>query len=354
VRFGLHFRVIVLLGCALGTPAQSLVSKLDTYLGDARSLRSFMGTALVARGGTILLDKGYGYASLELNVPNTPANKFRIGSITKQFTAAAIMQLQEQGKLNVSDQACKYIDNCPDAWKPVTIRELLSHTSGIPSYTSLPSFATPKFMRIPLSPMEVLMVTRDKPLAFPPGEKWAYDNTGYIFLGIIIEKVSGRSYADYLEEHIFAPLGMTHSGYDNTRAIVLDRAAGYDRAGNGLRNADYIDMSLPFAAGSLYSTTGDLYRWDRALYTEKVVTRKSYEAMTTPVKDNYGYGLVLAPLAGHKQVGHGGGINGFSTCINRFPDDDAVVIVLANVVQADACRISKGLAEILFTGKTTQ
>ena len=340
----------LLLLAVLCAPAQDIASKMDEYIQASSKARGFMGAALVARGGKVLLDKGYGSASIELNVPNTPANKFRLGSITKQFTAAAVMQLQEKGKLNVTDQACKYIDNCPEAWKPVTIHQLLSHTSGIPSYTDTPAFATPKVMRIPLSPMEVVMLTKDKPLVFQPGGKFAYDNTGYILLGIIIEKVTGQSYADYLQEHIFGPLGMKDSGYDQTRTILPGRAAGYDRTGNLFRNADYIDMSLPYAAGSLYSTTGDLYRWDRALYTDKVVSRKSYEAMTTPVKSNYGYGLMLAPAVKHKHVGHGGGINGFSTCIDRFPDDDAVVIVLANVVQANACRISNGLAEILFAG----
>jgi CubicO group peptidase (beta-lactamase class C family) len=192
------------------------------------------------------------------------------------------------------------------------------------------------------------MLTRDKPLKFQPGEKWEYDNSGYIFLGCIIEKVSGRSYSGYLKEHIFDPLGMADSGYDQTRDLLPGRSAGYDKTPSGFRNADYLDMSLPYAAGSLYSTVRDLYRWDRALYTEKVVSAKSYEAMTTPVKNDYGYGLQVAPMYKHKQVGHGGGINGFSTCINRFPDDGAVVIVLSNVVQANACGIGNGLAGLLF------
>lgn len=339
------------LAAVLPACTQDLAPKMDEYLVAHAKAKGFMGTALVAKGGKVLLDKGYGFASLELNVPNTPAHKFRLGSITKQFTAAAILQLQEQGKLSVTDLACKYVDNCPGTWETITIHQLLTHTSGIPSYTSLLTFATPRFMRIPLTPREVLMLTRDKPLDFPPGEKMAYDNSGYVFLGCIIEKVSGQKYADYLQEHIFDPVKMKDSGYDDTRQILMNRAAGYEKIAGGYRNADYLDMSLPYAAGSLYSTTADLYRWDRALYTEKVIGKKSHDAMIAPAKSNYAYGVMVAPLAAHKQVGHGGGINGFSTCINRFPDDDAVVIVLSNVVQGNACNIGKGLASLLFGEK---
>lgn len=328
--------------------AQDVAAKMNEFLEAHAKVRGFMGTVLVAKGGKTILEKGYGFANVELKVPNTPANKFRLGSITKQFTAVAIMQLEERGKLNTTDLACKYLDPCPEAWKAVTIHHLLTHTSGIPSYTNTPLFATPKFMRMPLSPLDVVMLTKEKPLEFQPGEGWAYDNTGYVLLGYIIEKASGRNYADYLKEHVFTPLDMNDSGYDDTRAVLPGRAAGYDRNANGYRNADYLDMSLPHAAGSLYSTVGDLYRWDRALYTEKVVNKKMYAQMTTPVKHDYGYGLMLQPIAKHKQVGHGGGINGFSTCMNRFPEDDAVVIVLSNVVSANACGVGAGLAAMMF------
>ncbi len=338
----------LLLAFVSATAAQDLTAKMDEYVQAQGKSKGFMGTALVAKGGKILLDKGYGFASIELKVLNTPANKFRLGSITKQFTASLILQLQEQSKLSVSDLACKYVDNCPDSWKPITIHQLLTHTSGIPSYTGMLTFATPKFMRIPLTPLDILMLTRDKPLDFPPGEKMLYDNSGYIFLGCIIEKVTGQKYASYLKEHIFDPLDMKDSGYDDTRAVLMGRAAGYDKTANSYRNADYLDMSLPYSAGSLYSTTADLYRWDRAMAAGKVISKKSYEAMVTPVKNNYGYGVTLAPVAGRKHVGHGGGINGFSTCISRFPEDDAVVIVLSNVVQGNACAVGKGLSELLF------
>jgi D-alanyl-D-alanine carboxypeptidase len=342
---------LAVLCAAAAVPAQDLATKMDEYLQAYTKLNRFMGAALVARGGKIVLDKGYGYANLELKAPNTPDNKFRLGSITKQFTATAVMQLQESGKLSVNDPVCKYVESCPEAWKPITIHHLLTHTSGIPSYTGFPDFAKPKMMRMPLSPLEIVLLSKDKPLDFPPGEKWSYDNTGYVFLGYIIEKVSGEKYAAYLQNHIFGPLNMRDSGYDDTRAILPGRAAGYSRGPDGYLNADYLDMSLPHAAGSLYSTTGDLYRWDRALYTGKVLSKKSLDAMFTAVQNNYGYGWMVAPMANHKQIGHGGGINGFSTYIARFPDADAAVIVLANADFANAGALARGLAAILFGEK---
>lgn len=342
----------VLALCVLPAFAQPAAPTMDEFVEVSAKVNHFMGTAFVAKDGKVLLDKGYGFADIELNVPNAPGNKFRLGSITKQFTATAIMQLQERGKLSVTDPACKYLDPCPEAWKPVTIHHLLSHTSGIPSYTNMPEFMKPNFIRVPLTPLEIVMLSKDKPLEFQPGEKWNYDNSGYILLGYIIEKVSGEKYANYVQSHIFFPLGMNDSGYDDPRQLIMQRASGYSLGpGGGYLNAYFIDMSLPYAAGSLYSTTADLYRWDRALYTEKVLSRKSWEAMTTLVKSSYGYGLMMAAMAGHKQIGHGGGINGFSTYIARFPDDDAVVIVLSNVESGNATAVARGLAGILFGEK---
>src|SRR5258708_2800458 len=342
---------LALWACTCFAQTQDLATKLDEYLSGYQTHRSFIGSALVAKGGKIILEKGYGMASIELAVPNGPDTKFRLGSITKQFTSTAVLQLEEQGKLSVKDAACKYFADCPEAWKDITIHHLLSHTSGIPSYTGDPQFPKPKFMRIPLTPTEILLLSKDKPLEFQPGEKWKYDNSGYIFLGIIIEKVSGEKYAEYLKKHIFGPLDMQDSGYDETAAILKNRAAGYRSGPNGFRNADYLDMSLPYAAGSLYSTARDLYRWDRALYTDKVLSNASREKAWTTVKNNYGYGWGISQSHNHKQIGHGGGINGFSTFIARYPDDDAVVIVLSNNEGANAGAIANGLSGILFGEK---
>jgi D-alanyl-D-alanine carboxypeptidase len=209
--------------------------------------RGFMGSVLVARDGKVLLEKGYGLASAEWDVPNSPDTKFRIGSITKQFTATAVLQLQEAGKLNVSDAICKYLPECPEAWKPITVEQLLNHTSGIPSYTGLPDFPTPKRMRMPLSPLEIVMLTRDMKLDFQPGEDYRYNNTGYVLLGYIIEKAAGVKYDAYLREHIFDPLGMKDTGYDWTRPVQKRRAAGYgyNRTTKAYTNAEYLDMRIP-------------------------------------------------------------------------------------------------------------
>ena len=330
-----------------------LTARLDHVAESYHQNRRFIGSVLVAKGGTIVLEKSYGMANIELDVPNTPTTKFRLGSITKQFTATAILQLQEKGSLSVKDTACKYFDRCPDAWKSITIQQLLSHTSGIPSYTDDPEFAKPRFMRAPLTPPEILLLSKDKPLEFDPGTKWKYDNSGYIFLGVIVEKVSGEKYADYLAKHIFGPLGMNDSGYDRSQTILKNRAEGYSPSGIGFANAEYLDMSLPYAAGSLYSTVRDMYLWDRALYTDKVLSKPSRDQMFTPVKNDYGYGVMLAPMFKHKQIGHGGGINGFSTHIARFPDDDAAVIVLSNNMAGNASGIATALSGELFGEKIT-
>jgi D-alanyl-D-alanine carboxypeptidase len=347
-------RIAVLLtaaACLVFGQDADVAAKLDRVLRAHQEYRKFMGAALVAKDGKVLLEKGYGMANLELDVPNTPATKFRLGSITKQFTATAVLQLEEQGKLATSDLACKYVDACPDTWKAITIHHLLTHTSGIPSYTTREFMSKPQNVRVPLTPVEILMLSKDKPLEFEPGAKWNYDNSGYIFLGAIIEKVSGEKYADYLRKHIFEPLDMQDSGYDDTRTVLKNRASGYQPSPKGMMNADYLDMSLPYAAGSLYSTVRDLYRWDRALYTDKVLSKASREKLFTSYKNDYGYGWMLKPMVNHKQVGHGGGIHGFVTYIARFPDDDAFVVVLSNSVASNPTGIAAQLAGTLFGDK---
>jgi len=323
-------------------------AKMDAVVKAYAGKTGFMGSVLVAKGGAVLFEKSYGMADLEWDVPNTPDAKFRLGSITKQFTATAILQLQEHGKLSVDDPITKYVDGAPEAWKGISIHHLLTHTSGIPSYTEFPDFAKPKFMRVPLAPLEIVMLSKDKPLEFQPGEKWKYDNTGYVLLGYIIEKVSGENYSEYLKKHVFEPLDMKDSGYDWSRTVLQQRASGYHWGGASYLNAEYLDMSLPHAAGSLYSTVRDLYRWDRSLYTEKVLSKKSLDRMFTPVKNDYAYGWFVTRSKDRTRVTHGGGINGFATIITRYPDQQAVVIVLSNVENGDSGGIATRLANILF------
>jgi CubicO group peptidase (beta-lactamase class C family) len=330
--------------------AQDIGEKADAAIRTA----GIQGSVLLAKDGRVILSRGYDLANIELAVPNKPKTKFRLGSITKQFTATAILQLQEQGKLRVTDPISKYIPDTPPAWSNVTIHHLLTHTSGIHSYTDKDY---PNHMREPVgTPLDFIKRFRNFPLDFDPGTKFAYDNSGFFLLGVIIEQVSGEKYENYLRKNILEPLQMADTGYDWPSTILKDRASGYskDRAGKRV-NAAYLDMGQPYAAGSLYSTVLDLYKWDRALYTTKVLSAKSIEAAFTPNEFDwgpgikYGYGWGVSQVHGHKAVGHGGGINGFSTVIWRAIEEDAVSIVLSNRDDAgNIGKVGKDLLELLL------
>lgn len=289
----------------------------------------FMGSVLVARDGNILLSKGYGDADVEWEIPNAPTTKFRIGSMTKQFTATSILLLEERGKLKVEDPVKKYMPDAPAAWDKVTIQSLLTHTSGIPSFTSFPDYHATE--AIPTTPEQLVARFRDKPLEFQPGEKWEYSNSGYVLLGYLIEKISGQSYKDFLEENIFKPVGMRDSGYDSNQAIVPRRASGYSPGAKGPANAGYIDMTIPFSAGALYSTTEDLLRWETALFGGNVLSAASLTKMTTAFKSDYGFGLMIHTVNGRKEVEHGGGFEGFNTEMQYFPEEKLAIIVLGNL-----------------------
>lgn len=255
-------------GAAIAAPqAQPDVARMDQVIHWIAANNPFMGAVLVALGSDILLDKGYGYADLEWNVPNSPKTKFRLGSITKQFTAAAILLLEERGKLNVNDQVKKYMPDAPTAWDKIMIFNLLTHTSGLPDFTDFPDHAS--LEPFPTTPGQLVSRFRGKPLGFQPGQKESYSNSGYVLLGYLIEKISGETYSRFLQENIFKPLGMNDSGYDSNFAIIPDRASGYVSGPNGLANAGYINMTTPFAAGGLYSTTEDLLRWEQGLFGER-------------------------------------------------------------------------------------
>lgn len=325
--------------------AQSIESKLDGYINAYVELGKFSGSVLVAKEGKILLSKGYGMANIEHEVPNTPQTKFRLGSITKQFTAMTIMQLHESGLLTIDDPIIKYYPNFPNGEK-ITIHHLLTHTSGIPNFTSFPEYT--KTMMLSSPPEKTIERFMHKSLEFEPGEKFRYSNSGYIVLGYIIEKVSGTSYESYIQEHIFKPLHMETTGYDHHASILKHRATGYSADSDGLINSSYIDMTIPHAAGALYSTVEDLYKWDRALYIEKLLSKSSLDKMFTPFRENYSYGWSTRPFSDHKRLSHGGGINGFSTYISRFVDDDVCIIVLSNLEFAPTGKINSNLAALLF------
>jgi CubicO group peptidase (beta-lactamase class C family) len=298
---------------------------VQSYAAD----KKFMGTVLVAHGDEVVFDKAYGYANLEWDVPNTPATKFRLGSITKQFTAASILLLEERGKLNINDPVKKYMPDAPATWDKITILHLLTHTSGVADFTRFPDY--PKIEPFATTPAKLVALFRDQPLDFEPGEKWSYDNSGYVLLTYLIEKITGESYEKFVRENIFVPLGMTDSGYDSNSAIIAHRAAGYTPGRGGVENAGFIHMSIPQGAGALYSTTGDLLKWERGLFGGKVVKAASLEKMTTPFKNNYALGLMIETAGSHKRISHGGGIEGFNTELAYYPDDKLTVVVLANV-----------------------
>jgi CubicO group peptidase (beta-lactamase class C family) len=331
-------------------PDATVVQRVDEYMQAEMRVNGFSGTILVARKGTPIVARGYGLANAEWDVPNTPRTKFRLGSITKQFTSMAVMQLQQQARLKVEDPICQYLATCPDTWKAITIHHLLTHTSGIPSYTNSSSYVAT--MMVPKTVEQMVAGFRDLPLEFEPGAQYKYNNSGYFLLGVLIEKVTGHPYERVLREQIFTPLGMKDSGYDTSGRILPMRAAGYSRQGSEIVNAPFLDMVQPFSAGALYSTVEDLLKWDQALYTDQLLPAAARTAMFTPFKNDYAYGWQApAPSPqtfGRKQVAHGGGINGFSTMIIRLPDENITSIVLSNVQQAATNRIARDLLAILL------
>lgn len=340
----MYRRIAILLLLASACLAQDNVSRMEQVVQSYVDSKQFMGAALVARDGKVLLSKGYGFANLEWGVANSPASKFRLGSITKQFTAACILLLEERGKLKVDDPVKKYMTDAPAAWDKVTIFNLLTHTSGIPSFTGFPDYASTE--AIATTPEKLVARFRDKPLEFQPGEKWNYSNSGYVLLGYLIEKISQQSYSEFVQENIFTPLGMKDSGYDSNSAIILHRASGYTPSAKGTIHAGYIDMSIPFSAGSLYSTTEDLLRWEQGLMGGKLLSAASLAKMTTPFKNDYAFGLAVHAVNGHKVIEHGGGIEGFNTEIAYYPEDKLTVVVLANLNGGVPETIAKALAQV--------
>jgi len=304
------------------------VNHMEQAVSSRFASGTFMGSVLVARGNVTLLAKGYGDADIQRHVPNSPHTKFRLGSVTKQFTAAAILLLQERGQLRVEDPVKKYLPDAPAAWDQITLFNLLTHTSGIPNFTSFPDYRDSESK--PTTPAELVARFRDKPLDFAPGSEFRYSNSGYALLGYLIEKVSGRTYQQFLQQNIFNPLGMQDSGYDSNTQVIENRAIGYHLDANQRpAPAGYIDMTIPYAAGGLYSTVEDLLRWDRGLYGGKLLSAASLEQMTTPYKDRYAFGLEVGtewPV-----IGHNGGIEGFNTSVLYARSEKVAVIVLANL-----------------------
>lgn len=352
----LFFFLFLLCLTASTAHAQSLRSKMDQYMQAAAKVDHFMGSILVARHGKIILAKGYGMANIQRGIPNVPNTEFRIGSNTKQFTAMAILQLQAKGKLNVQNHICQYIPDCPKDWAPITIYELLTHTSGIPNFTNFPNYM--QIQSHPITPTALLDDFKNKPLDFQPETRWSYSNSGYEVLGYIIERVSGESYKKFLQQNIFGPLGLKNTGYDRSHPTALIHAQGYNYTPAGYKQAQYVNMTVPFSAGALYSTVLDLYTWDQALHAGKLLPANLLQQMFAPqvpiakdAKTYYGFGWFISHPFGRKEIWHEGGIQGFTSVNSWFPADDAYVIVLDNMTSPQVTTIAHSLAAILFGQK---
>jgi CubicO group peptidase (beta-lactamase class C family) len=332
--------------------AAAQADQVNDYVKAQMQKRQIPGLSLaVVRDGKLVLARGYGLADVERNVHATPDTVYEIGSMTKSFTATAIMMLVEEGKIGLDEKINHYLPDLPATWKDVTIRHLLTHTSGIKSYSDMPEF--PKLMRSDTTEAEIIRLVSGEPLEFSPGAKWAYGNTGFFLLGMILEKVSGKPYGEFLEERIFRPLGMTATRVNDLGAIIPNRASGYTLDDSTLRHAEYVSMTWTYSAGVLVSTVKDIAKWDVALDTDRLLKPSSLQQMWTPVKlqdgrtADYGFGWFVGGVKRHRRISHSGGIPGFVANISRFVDDKLTVIVLINTDQASPDAIAKGVAGIM-------
>jgi D-alanyl-D-alanine carboxypeptidase len=340
--------VLLVTSAALQAQANELEGWTNNYLTGLPPAQHFRGNILVERNGQILLEKSYGLADESWKVPNDQDSRFEIASLTKQFTAAAILQLAEAGKLSVDDHISKYYAQSPMAWQAITIQQLLTHTSGLPN-NKLQDFT--KGIAVPYTPEELIQTFRDRPLAAAPGTKWAYTNTEYYLLAFIIEKLSGESYGTYLSDHIFKPLGMTHSGFVPTLTIVPRMTEGYTRENGTLRHRDYFDRSLEIGAGGIYTTTGDLLLWNHALNAPRFLNAHSLGQMfTVHPPGNYGFGWFVddGPV---RRIYHEGGDPGFAAFEARYPDRHVLIIILSNEDDAPVRDMSLAIANHLGIGK---
>lgn len=313
--------------------------KVEAFVREKMAANHIPGLSLaVLREGKIVLVKGFGTANLELNSPVSEKTAFAIYSITKTFTGVATMMLVEEGKISLEDKISKHLADLPAAWQNVTIRQLLNHTSGIPNWRDYS--AQIGSMESSYTKAEVLKPLKDLPLVFPSGENWAYCETNFFLLGMLIEKISGKTYEQFLRERIFAPLEMRDTRMDSAVEIIANRADGYEWKNNTYQNAVWYNPTLTFSTAGLVSNVLDLAKWDAALYTEKLLKKRTLDQMWTNARLNNGtvvpdYGLAfgMSPFRGHKRVGHVGGAEGFATAISRFIDDKVTVIVLSNAGQ---------------------
>lgn len=377
-RHGLLILLLTLSGCValrpeptpavapipVPTPAPAAAVAVDPYAAYMITLeeqQQLSGAALVARGDEVLFQGAYGIANRSYGVPNTVETRFRIASLSKQFAAAAIMLLEEEGKLRVDDPICRYLDDCPTAWVPITIHHLLTHSSGVgePPYLTYPLQYSSSY-----SFSDAIATFRDLPLAFAPGARFRYSNEGYTLLGAIVERVSGQPYMTFLQERVLGPAGMVSTGNARSYAIIEHLAAGYMRYGTNTADSyhimtcctDEVALGTLVAAeptfvtspteGGLYSTVGDLYRWDRALAGGRIVKPETLARMRTGYTNDYGYGWFVRPIHDLPTAAHNGGLNGYSSTMIHLPTVDLFVVVLSNLGQINTEQVARDLAAI--------
>jgi D-alanyl-D-alanine carboxypeptidase len=311
-----------------------LAQRIDAVMSEVYKSGQPGAAVIVRMNGRTIFRKGYGLADLELQVPIEPDMVFRLGSITKQFTAVSILMLAERGQLGLQDEITKFLPDYPTQGRKITVEHLLTHTSGIQSYTDMSEWLP--LWRKDFTLKELIDLFKDKPMQFEPGERWADNTSGYILLGAIIEKVSGKTYEAFVDANIFKPLGMKQSYYGSTERIIPRRIPGYQMGRGGFVNAPYLSMTQPYAAGSLLSTVDDLAVWNDAVFSGKVVKKEWLDKAFTPYKlkngesSGYGYGWFVADFGGHRSIEHGGGINGFTSYEMAFPEDGIFLAILTN------------------------
>ncbi len=326
---------------------QEITKEMDVYLQAHAKNRYFSGAVLVAKNNEIIFRKGYGFANDEKRETVQSETKFRIASLTKSFTAMAIMQLEEQGKLSLDDPVKKFV---PDYARgdEISLFQVLHHTAGIPDFLNFPAYW--EKLQDSCSVDQAVEIFKDEPLRFPPGSRWEYSNSGYVLLGFIIEKITGQSLADYFESNIFEPLEMNNTGWESESPIESFGATGYQLEGNNRMSLAPVNMSVNHGAGALFSTIDDLYKWDRGLYTEKLLSKKGMEKIFTPHLNAYGggWGIMNHQRFGKSFIFMNGRFSGFAANISRYPKDDLCVIVLSNLMDIDPRIIADNLAAIVF------
>lgn len=346
-----HSIVVAVLMLLLAIPcvAQDLVrSKVDEYVKAEMQKQQIPGLSLaVMKDGRIILVKGYGLANVEHQVPVEPETVFQSGSVGKQFTATAVMMLVEEGKVSLDNSIARYFPDAPESWQKITVRHLLTHTGGMTDYPRDFDY------RRDCTEDELFKTIKAIPLAFQPGDKWSYSNLGYVTLGILIHKVSGTFYGDFLQERIFKPTRMTTARIISEEDIIPKRAAGYRLVNGELKNQEWVSPLVNTTAdGALYLTVYDMAKWDAALYTEKLLKKSSLEQMWTAVKlnngktENYGFGWSLDEVRGHRIIQHGGAWQGFKAHIARYVNDKLTVVLFVNQIQSNPGKIAQGIAAI--------